>query len=132
MTDKEREDRKKLFIDLLFTDVEAGGASGNADLAKELAGYAESTRGRQLLDYYAKEIEEATKKFFSQVAPESAFSILSLLRNPAQIGGKEKLAAAKDLLDRAGFVKTEKLEVGGSGGLFILPPKKSQHEDDEE
>ncbi len=31
--------------------------------------------------------------------------------DPTELGIKEKLAAAKDLLDRSGVVKTEKLEV---------------------
>jgi hypothetical protein len=33
------------------------------------------------------------------------------------------MAAAKDLLDRAGFVKTDKVEVKSDSPLFILPPK---------
>ena len=32
-------------------------------------------------------------------------------------------ATAKDLLDRVGLVKTEKLQVEASNGLMILPPK---------
>jgi hypothetical protein len=49
------------------------------------------------------------------------------MQNPTDLGNKEKMAAAKDLLDRAGFVKTDKVEVKSDSPLFILPPKN--HED---
>ena len=36
---------------------------------------------------------------------------------------KKLKGAAKDLLDRAGFVKTDKVEVKAESPLFILPEK---------
>jgi hypothetical protein len=33
--------------------------------------------------------------------------------------------AAKDMMDRAGFAKTEKVEVKTTGGIMLLPPKES-------
>jgi hypothetical protein len=33
------------------------------------------------------------------------------------------MIAAKDILDRGGFVKTDKVEVSAANPLFILPPK---------
>jgi len=47
-----------------------------------------------------------------------------VMQDPADLGVKEKMAAAKDLLDRAGFTKTEKVEVKSSDPLFILPAKE--------
>jgi len=35
------------------------------------------------------------------------------------------MIAAGQVLDRSGLVKTEKVAVESSGGLFILPPKDS-------
>ena len=46
-----------------------------------------------------------------------------VLLDPTQLGVREKMAAAKDILDRTGFAKTEKVEVGGTGAIFYLPPK---------
>jgi hypothetical protein len=43
--------------------------------------------------------------------------------DPTELGLREKLSAAKDLLDRVGLVKTEKVQVEASNGLMILPPK---------
>ena len=34
------------------------------------------------------------------------------------------MVAAGQILDRAGVVKTEKVAVEATGGLFILPPKQ--------
>jgi len=48
------------------------------------------------------------------------------MRSPTDLGNKEKMAAAKDFLDRAGFVKTEKVEVKSENPLFILPPKADE------
>ena len=36
------------------------------------------------------------------------------------------MVAAKDLLDRTGYAKTEKMEVTAQSGLFILPPKQEE------
>jgi hypothetical protein len=45
------------------------------------------------------------------------------------LGIKDKMAAAKDLLDRAGLGKVEKVDVSSSsGGIFYLPPKEGQNE----
>ena len=52
--------------------------------------------------------------------------MVNVLNNPTDLGNKEKMAAAKDLLDRAGFVKTEKVEVKSESPLFILPPKENE------
>ena len=46
------------------------------------------------------------------------------MTNPTDLGNKEKLAASKDVLDRAGFVKTDKVEIKSDSPVFILPPKK--------
>ena len=53
--------------------------------------------------------------------------MLDVMQNPTDLGNKEKMSAAKDLLDRAGFVKTDKVEIKAESPLFILPPKS--HED---
>lgn len=125
MATADQENRKQLFLELLFTDVEDGGAGGNFFLAKKLAGYADTTSTTYLKKAYKKDIEEATRNFLGEVGPEATFSIIGVMRNPVQMGAKEKLAAAKDLLDRGGFGKVEKVDIStNGGGLFILPPKE--------
>jgi len=46
-----------------------------------------------------------------------------VLDNPIALGVKEVLMASKEILDRAGIVKSEKIELGGNG-IFILPSKR--------
>ena len=46
-----------------------------------------------------------------------------VLENPTDLGNKERMLAAKDVLDRSGFKATDKVEVSSTNPLFILPPK---------
>ena len=39
------------------------------------------------------------------------------------------MSAAKELLDRTGLIKTEKIQVEASGGVMLMPPKKQAEED---
>ena len=71
-------------------------------------------------------LSNLTKKFIATRGPQAAWSMVNVLNNPTDLGNKEKMAAAKDLLDRAGFVKTEKVEVKSESPLFILPPKENE------
>jgi hypothetical protein len=71
------------------------------------------------------EIAELTKKFIAQSSTKAAYTMFSVMADPTDLGVKEKMMAAKDILDRAGFTKTEKVEVKSTEPLFILPSKDS-------
>jgi hypothetical protein len=43
---------------------------------------------------------------------------------------REKMTAAKELLDRTGLVKTEKMQVESTGGVMLMPVKNVQAEDE--
>jgi hypothetical protein len=51
--------------------------------------------------------------------------MMDIMDNPTDLGSKEKMAVAKDFLDRAGFKASEKVEVTTKSPLFILPEKKA-------
>ena len=36
------------------------------------------------------------------------------------------MTAAKELLDRTGLIKTEKVQVETTGGVMLMPPKDSE------
>ena len=36
------------------------------------------------------------------------------------------MSAAKELLDRTGLVKTEKVQVEAKGGVMLMPPKNTE------
>jgi hypothetical protein len=51
-------------------------------------------------------------------------AVVSGVVDPTELGMKDKLNAAKDLLDRAGLVKTEKVQLeANTGGIMFLPAK---------
>ena len=74
------------------------------------------------------EIGEKTRTYFARVAPKAAMSMVGALYDPTELGIKEKMVAAKDLLDRAGLGKVDKVDVTSGGGIFYLPPKEGSNE----
>ena len=112
------------FLEVLFDE-----AGGDVVKAKKLAGYSENTPTRLIVDSLKDEIFEGTKTYMSRIGPKAAVAFGQALMDPTELGVKEKMQAAKEILDRAGVVKTERVEVQSSGGLFILPPKESNDTD---
>jgi len=51
------------------------------------------------------------------------------LYDPTELGIRDKMSAAKELLDRTGLVKTEKMQVEATGGVMLMPAKQVQDED---
>jgi hypothetical protein len=47
-----------------------------------------------------------------------------VLQNPAELGNQHRLNAAKEMLDRIGIQKTDKVEVSAPQGIMLLPPKE--------
>lgn len=119
MTTKVLTEKQKLFLEYLFHD----GVLGDFEKAKELAGYAPTTLVSWLLESLKEEIVERTKLYLAKNAPKAAFGVLDVMDNPGKMGQTVKLSAAKEILDRVGVVKTDKVEV--TQGAFILPAKGS-------
>ena len=121
MAKKQLTDRQKLFLQFLFSDE----AQGSPAKAKVLAGYSDTYPTSDLCKSLEDEILDATKAFLSRSAPKAAISLVEVLTNPTELGIKEKIVVAKDVLDRVGLSKTEKVEVKG-GGLFYLHRKDDE------
>lgn len=113
-------EQQKKFIEALF-----GEAKGDPVKAKKLAGYAVGFNTKDIVASLKDEILEATRLHLALHAPAAAMGIIGAIEDPTELGIKEKMVAAKDLLDRIGIVKTEKVEVQASGGVMLLPPKKA-------
>ena len=116
-------EKQQKFLDVLFEE-----AGGNLVAAKKLAGYADGVSSKQVAESLAEEIADLTKKFISSSATKAAYSMFEIMNNPTDLGNKEKMAAAKDVLDLSGFIKTEKVEVSAANPLFILPQKADEDE----
>ena len=113
-------ENQQKFLDVLFEE-----AAGDVVFAKKLAGYSEGSSTTTIVASLKDEIFDATKEYMSRVGPRAAVAYASALDDPTQLGIKEKMVAAGQILDRAGIVKTERVSVESAGGLFILPPKNS-------
>jgi len=110
-------EQQQLFMEVLFD-----GAGGDVVLAKKMAGYSESTSTTYIVTTLRDEIAEATRVYLARIAPRAAISMAGALIDPTELGLRDKMIAARDILDRTGFTKTEKIDLGSSA-IFILPPK---------
>jgi len=111
------------FLEVLFDQ-----ASGDVVLAKKLSGYSDNTPTRIIVESLKEEILDATRSYFARTAPLAAFALGNVINDPTELGIKEKMVAAKDLLDRAGLIKTDKVDIQTSNGVFYLPPKEGSNE----
>ena len=124
MTKRTLTENQQRFLEVLFDE-----AAGDVVRAKQLAGYSDNTPTRLITEALKDEITEATRTYFSRIAPKAAVAMGNALNDPTELGIKDKMAAAKDLLDRAGLGKVERVDVSSSsGGIFYLPPKEGTNE----
>ena len=114
-------EKQQKFLDVLFEE-----AKGNPVTAKKLAGYSENNSTSSITSSLQEEIADLTKKFIASSATKAAYSLAQVIDNPTDLGNKERMIAAKDILDRGGFTKTDKVEVTSSSPIFILPPKEHE------
>ena len=113
-------ERQQKFIDALFAE-----ANGSIKDAKIIAGYSPNTNNQEIIKALKEEILEATQLYMASNAPRAAIAMVGGLVDPTELGIRDKMAAAKELLDRTGLIKTEKVQVETSGGVVLMPPKNS-------
>lgn len=117
-------ENQQKFLEVLFDE-----AQGDVVKAKLLAGYSENTPTRIVVNSLKDEIADATRTFFARSAPKAAFAMMNAINDPTELGIRDKMSAAKDLLDRAGMGKVDKVDISSSGGgVFYLPPKEGTNE----
>ena len=117
-------DNQMKFLEVLFDE-----AGGDVVAAKKLAGYSESSSTAAIVESLKDEIADKTRTYFARTAPKAAMAMVGALHDPTELGIKDKMSAAKDLLDRAGLGKVDKVDVtSSSGGIFYLPPKEGSNE----
>ena len=104
-------------------------AGGDIVAAKKLAGYSDSTSSTEIISSLKDEILDATSSYMARNAPKAAMAMVGALYDPTELGIRDKMAAAKELLDRTGLVKTEKMQVEAKGGVMLMPPKQMDDDD---
>jgi len=92
-----------------------------------IAGYASTEYPARLIRSLKSEIMERAEYMLAANAPKAVLSMSGILDDPSALGNKDRLAAAKEILDRAGIVKTEKVEHKTNGAaIVILPPLEEE------
>jgi|TARA_R110000744_G_scaffold17318_1_gene47004 hypothetical protein len=111
-------EQQEVFLDNLF-----GACQGDFRASLRAAGYAETESSSRVTRSLKAEIIERAELLLAQNAPKAVLSMSGILDTPSALGNRDKLAAAKEILDRAGLVKTEKVEhVGNVSSIVLLPP----------
>jgi len=121
---RELTEQQQKFLAVLFDE-----AGGDVLTAKKLAGYSDQTSTTQIVNSMKEEILDATQLYMSRNAPKAAMAMVGALYDPTELGIRDKMAAAKELLDRTGLVKTEKMQVETKGGVMLMPPKQTEDYD---
>jgi len=121
---RELNERQQKFLEVLFED-----AGGDVVAAKKLAGYSDNTPTTAIVKGLKEEILDATQMYMARNAPKAAIAMTHALFDPTELGIRDKMSAAKELLDRTGLVKTEKMQVEASGGVMLMPPKTVVNDD---
>ena len=116
---------------LAFLEAMAGESKGNISAAIKAAGYGAGVAARDVVPYLQDELIAIAEHILAYNAPKAAFGMVGVIDDPTALGAKNSVAAAKEILDRVGIVKKEKLEVSSEdgSGIFILPPKREDKED---
>jgi hypothetical protein len=118
-------ERQKKLLEVLFDE-----AGGDIVAAKKLAGYSDNTPTAEIVASLKEEILDATHMYMARNAPKAAMSMVGALYDPTELGIRDKMTAAKELLDRTGLVKTEKMQVEAKGGVMLMPAKNVSEDDD--
>ena len=122
---RELNERQQKFLEVLFEE-----AGGDVVAAKKLAGYSETTATTAIVKGLKEEILEATQMYMARNAPKAAMAMTGALYDPTELGIRDKMSAAKELLDRTGLIKTEKVHVEAAGGVMLMPAKAKVEDDD--
>ena len=117
---KELSTQQKTFIDFLF-----GEAEGNPKKAGELAGYA-PTSYPKVIKSLKDEILERAEYSLALNSAKAVKGLVDALDEDGKTPGVNiRMEAAKQILDRVGLVKKDKIDITGqvAHGIFILPAK---------
>tara|TARA_B100001094_G_C17860521_1_gene637157 strand:- start:64 stop:468 length:405 start_codon:yes stop_codon:yes gene_type:complete len=116
----ELSEQQKSFLVALF-----GEASGNARQAAEIAGYSESYYP-ELVRNLKDEIINRAEEVLAAHSPKAALGMINALDEDGSTPGVNiRMEAAKQILDRVGVSKKERIDMNikQATGIFILPPK---------
>jgi len=119
---KELTEMQTKFLDALF-DPEV---KGDLHLAAKMAGYSNPRMYMKIVAGLKEEIFERSQLVLAANAAKASMEMVGIIDKPTTLGAKEIMAATREVLDRVGIVKVDKVEVksdSSAGVVFIMPPK---------
>ena len=75
----------------------------------DIAGYSRTTKTAEVVSPLKEEITERAGMMLAMNAPKAAFEIVDVLDDLTAMGVRNAISAAREVLDRTGLVKKEKL-----------------------
>jgi uncharacterized membrane protein len=118
---KEITERQQALLNAL-----SGPAQGDIRKAMEMAGYSRNTSPTEAIRPIADEVADIANVILAMNAPKAALGMVGVVDDPSALGAKNKVAAAKEVLDRTGVVKKDaEVKAPEGAAVFILPPKQS-------
>ena len=111
-------EKQETFLTALF-----GEAKGNPRAAGDIAGYADY---HQPLKALKDEIITRAEEQLAAFAPRASMGMINALDEDGSLPGANiRMEAAKQILDRVGLAKREKIDINTKveHGVFILPAK---------
>ena len=115
-------EKQKIFLSALF-----GEANGEPRAAAEIAGYA-PTSYPKVVQGLKDQIIERAETVLAAHSPKAALSIANAIDDDGSMPGASiRMEAAKQILDRVGIIKREKIDIDAkiAHGIFILPAKEA-------
>jgi len=117
----------------IFLDALVGESRGSIRGAMTVAGYSPNTKTHEVVEPLKDQILERAGLLLAMNAPRATFSMIDVLADPGAMGARNAVSAASQILDRAGIVKREQIDISGpESGIFILPPKQSPDINDDD
>ena len=110
------------FLDALF-----GEAQGNPRVAGELAGYSDHSYPKVLRNLKTEIVSRAENYLAVHSAKAATKMVQMLDEDGTTPHASIRMEAAKQILDRVGLVKREKIDINAkiAHGIFILPAKEA-------
>jgi len=117
--------REEEFLNVLFDLYR-----GDVRKAMDHVGYPKDTPQYAVTKKLSKHIQERSKDFISASTARASVELVGTLSDPTAPGVKNVISAAKEILDRGGVYKEEKILSVDEKTMFILPPKEQSVEDE--
>ena len=124
---KKLTEQQSTFLNALF-----GKANGIPKKAGEMAGYSEHSYPKVVKALKDEIIERAEEVMASYSSKATMGLVRALDEDGSTPGASIRVEAAKQILDRVGLTKKEKVDINvkSVSGIFILPPKDGERAED--